>query len=114
MKKENVRDDFARKRAERQRKIRKRRLTAFFVFLVILMLCVGVVLSFTVFFPIKNITVTGSKIYSSEEIIKISGIEAGDNLFAVNENSAENQLKKNLPYIESIKFNRKYRKYQIL
>ena len=108
MKKEQVRDDFTRKRAERQRKIRKRRLKAFFVFFVLLSLCVCVVLSFTVFFPIKNITASGSKIYSSEEIIKISGVEVGDNLFAANKNSAQKSLKKNLPYVETVTFKRTF------
>lgn len=106
MKKEQIRDDFQRKRAERQRKIRKRRLTAFFIFFMITLLCIGIVLSYTVLFPIKNITAQGSKIYSEDEIVKISGINIEDNLFAVSKSSTEKQLKKNLPYVESITFKR--------
>lgn len=106
MKKEIPRDEFVKKRAERQRKIRKRRLTAFFIFFVVTLLCVGVVLSLTVFFPIENLSATGSKIYSSEEILKITGINKGDNLFAVSRSGTEKQLKTNLPYIDSVTFKR--------
>ncbi len=106
MKKEVVRDEFIRKRIERQRKIRKRRLVAFFIVFIILLLCVGVVLSFTVFFPIDNISVKGSKIYSAEEILAECEISKGDNLFAVSRAETERILKKKLPYIESVAFNR--------
>lgn len=106
MKKEITRDEFERKRAERRRKIRRRRLKAFLVLFIVLLLCVGAVLSFTVFFPIDSLSASGSKIYSNEQIIKISGINKGDNLFAVSEGATQKQLKKNLPYIESAEFKR--------
>ena len=106
LKKEVVRDEFIRKRMERRRKIRKRRLVAFFIVFLILLLCVGAVLSFTVFFPIDNITAKGSKIYSAEEILAECEIAKGDNLFAVNRAETEKILKKKLPYIESITFER--------
>lgn len=106
MKKEVVRDEFIRKRMERQRKLRKRRLIAFFIVFIILLLCVGAVLSFTVFFSIDDISVKGSKIYSSEEILSKSNIVKGDNLFAVNRAKTENLLKKKLPYIEKVEFER--------
>ncbi len=107
MKKEVVRDEFIRKRMERRRKLRKRRLVAFFIVFIILLLCVGATLSFTVFFPIDNIYVNGSKIYSAEEILAECEITKGDNLFAVSRAKTENILKKKLPYIESIAFERK-------
>ncbi len=106
MKKEISRDEFLKKRAERQRKIRKRRLKAFFLIFTVLILCIGIVLSLTVLFPIKKISATGSKIYSEEQILKISGISLEDNLFAVSEGKTEKILKANLPYIESVIFER--------
>lgn len=107
MKNENIRDEFIRKRMERQKKIRKRRLIASFIFFIILLLCVGIVLSFTVFFPIENLSAKGSKIYSAEEILAECEIAKGDNLFAVNRAKTENKLKRKLPYIDSIEFQRK-------
>ena len=106
LKKEVVRDEFIRKRMERRRKIRKRRLITFFIVFVILLLCVGVLLSFTVFFPIDNISAKGSKIYSSKEILAECEITKGDNLFAVSRAETEKTLKKKLPYIEGVTFER--------
>ncbi len=107
MKKEVPRDEFIRKRMERQRRIRKRRLIVFFIFFIILSICIGITLSLTVFFPIEKINIKGSKIYSSEEILRFCDIEKGDNLFTVNGKSSEEKLKKSLPYVESIKLERK-------
>lgn len=104
MKREVTRDEFLQKRAERQRKIRKRRLTTFFVTFIIFLLVVGVVLSLTVFFPIETMKASGSKIYTSEQIIAYSGIEVGDNLFLANANSITTKLKNSLPYVESVSF----------
>lgn len=106
MKKEIPRDEFIRKRMERQRRIRKRRLIVFFIFFIITAICVGITLSLTVFFPIENISIKGSKIYTSEEILNFSGIEKGENLFTVSREKAEKSLKKALPYIEKIEFKR--------
>ncbi len=106
LKKEVTRDEFIKKRVERQRKIRKRRIIAFFIFFIIILLIVALTLCFTVFFPIENISVKGSKIYSSSEILKKSDIVKGDNLFAVSKAKTENKLKAKLPYIESIDFKR--------
>ncbi len=107
MAKKVTRDEFQRKRMERQRKIRKRRLLAFFIIFLIIALAVCVALSFTVFFPITDISVSGNKKYTSEEILKYSDIEIGDNIFAVNEDKTEKVLKSRLPFIEEITFNRK-------
>lgn len=106
MKKEVPRDEFIRKRMERQRRIRKRRLIIFFIFLMVTAICVGITLSLTVFFKIEDIQISGSAVYSSEELLKHSQVETGDNLFVVSERRAENALKKTLPYVEAVKFKR--------
>lgn len=106
MKREVPRDEFLRKRAERQRKIRKRRLKLMLLLFVVAALCTGVVLSLTVLFPIKDITATGSKIYTEKEIIEHSGIYPEDNLFRISENKTEKALKSKLPYVESVTLER--------
>lgn len=106
MKREVPRDEFIRKRQERQKKIRKRRIRAFFIIFMILALCVGAVLCLTVFFPIEKVVIKGSKIYSVEEIFENSNIENGDNLFTVNRSKTEERLKSKLPYIDSVTFKR--------
>lgn len=102
MKESPVKDEFLRKRAERQRKLRKRRLISTFIVLVVLLLITGVILSLTVFFPIKNLSVTGSKIYEDEQLKKNCGIKIGDNMFTVSASAVVENLKANYPYVESI------------
>ncbi len=101
------RDEFIRKRTARQKKLRKRRLKIFFVVLIVFLLLLGAILSLTVFFPIENITASGSAVYNSEQIIESSGIQKGDNLFVVSESVVLSKLKTKLPYIESVKLKRK-------
>ena len=104
--KEVSRDEILKKRAERRKRIRKRKMKAFFVFFVIIALCVLTVLSFTVFFPIEKVHISGSKIYSTQEIAKASGIKAGDQLFAISRSSVEKKLKSKLPFVEKVSFKR--------
>lgn len=106
MKKEQSKDEFIRKRIERQKRIRKRRTIIFFCFIIVLLICVGITLSLTVFFPIENIKITGSKVYSAELIEKNCGVAIGDNLFVASENRSEKLLRAALPYIETVEFNR--------
>ena len=106
MKKEISKDEFIKKRIERQKKIRKRRLKAFFIIFIIMLLCAGAVLSLTVFFPIESISIKGSEIYTAEEILEASKITKGDNLFAINRAKTENVIKRKLPYVEKIAFKR--------
>ena len=87
MKQEPIRDEFLEKRKARQRKARKKRAITTFIFLMACLVITAVILCLTVFFPIKNITATGSKIYSNAEIVKQSGISVGDNIFTFGENT---------------------------
>ncbi len=106
MKQDYQNDQFLYKRKERQKKIRKRRLRIFFVIFMLLLLITGAVLSLTVLFPIKNITAKGSKVYNSAQIIEYSGIEKGDNLFAISKKETLDKLKKKLPFVETVELER--------
>lgn len=99
-------DEFLRKRKERQKKARKRRLIAWFIFIIFLLLVVGVILSLTVLFPIKNLDFSGSKIYTPQQIEDVSGIDLGDNLFALSKEETLNKLRAKLPFIETVEFKR--------
>ncbi len=101
MKQKNIpNDEFTAKRKARQKKIRKRRIIISLIFLLILSIIVFTGLSLTVLFPIKSITVSGSKKYSSEQIVAASGIKKGDNLFISN-TELEN-IRKHLPFVNSV------------
>jgi len=75
-------------------------------FLAIAVLCVGVVLVFSLFFKINTVSVTGENIYSDKMIVENSGIEIGTNLFRVNEEKLSEKLSKQLPYIKSVTLER--------
>ena len=101
-------DEFIRRRKERQRKIRKRRLFLTLVFFIIAAIATGVVLCFTVLFPIEVIAIEGSQKYSAQQIADSSGIDAGDNMFATTKKAVLNKLKNKLPYVEDIKLKRSF------
>ncbi len=107
MKQEPIRDEFLEKRKARQRKARKKRAITTFIFLMVCLVITAVILCLTIFFPIKNITAMGSKIYSNDEIVKQSGISVGDNIFTFGEKRTTLNIKSKLPFIESIKYERK-------
>lgn len=67
--------------------------------LILVLLAVGAVLSLTVFFKIETINVAGSGMYSTQEIIDLCTIEAGDNLFLIDKEKCAENLKTRLPYI---------------
>lgn len=105
--KENYRnDEFLKKRKARQKQIRKRRIKRFFAFFLVALLITAVILSLTVLFPIQSINAKGSKIYTSAQIVSQSGIEIGDNLFAISKGKVQNNLKSKLPFVEKIEFDR--------
>jgi cell division protein FtsQ len=54
------------------------------------------------FFKVKNIDVYGSTIYSTEEIIKVSGIKVDNNLVALGSSEIEETIEKKLPYIQNV------------
>ena len=83
-------NDVNRRRAQRQRQARRRRLKIAFIFFLIIAFITLAIMCFTVFFPIKRISVSGSQIYSKSEIIKASGLTTEDNLFVVSEEKIEN------------------------
>ncbi len=106
MKERNGNDEFLQKRKARQRKIRKRRFKVFFAVFTAVLLMVGIILSLTVLFPIKNITAKGSSKYSPEVILSACGVDKGDNIFTVSEKRTLKLLREQLPFIDSVEFDR--------
>lgn len=92
------------KKVNRRRKHRKNLMTLLFAALV---LCIGIILVFSLFFKINTITVSGDTIYSDKMIVENSGVEIGSNLFRANEKEVSSLLSKKLPYIKAVSFERK-------
>ena len=92
------------KKMSRKRKLKKNILS---ILLAGIVMCVGLVLVFSLFFKTSNITISGDRAYSDKMVIEKSGIEIGDNLFKVNEEKLSQLLSKELPYIKSVTIERK-------
>lgn len=92
------------KKVNRRRKHRKNLIALLFGALV---LCIGIILVFSLFFKINTVTVSGDAIYSDKMIVENSGIEIGSNLFRVKEKNVSNTLAQKLPYIKSVTIERK-------
>lgn len=102
----DTREDIARRRAARQKRIRKRRLIIALIFLLITAVVVGAVMSVTVLFPVTNVTASGSKIYSEAQIVKSSGVNSEDNLFTLTQKEVIRSLQRALPYIDTVSLER--------
>lgn len=59
-------------------------------------------------FKVKNISVQGSTLYDDSEIVKASGIKVGDSIIFSNMKLCEENICKNLDYVDSAKINRDF------
>ncbi len=92
------------KKMSRRRKLKKHILT---ILLAVVVMCVGLILVFSLFFKINTITISGDKVYSDKMVVDKSGIEMGENLFKINEEKLSEKLSKDLPYVKSVTIERK-------
>lgn len=92
------------KKMSRRRKLKKHILT---MLLAVVVMCVGLVLVFSLFFKINTVTISGDKVYSDKVVIEKSGIEIGENLFKISEEKLTEKLSGDLPYIKSVTVERK-------
>lgn len=97
----------AQQRAQRRKSHRRRVLTAFYLFLFVLVCSTAVVLSVTVLFKISQIQVTGTSRYSAQQILQASGVKTGDNLFLTRTGQVSSKIKAKLPYLETVAVSRR-------
>lgn len=75
-----------------------------------LMCIIGVVVALTVgatvFFRVERISVSGGQRYTQEDIIAASGIQIGDNLYALNKVRIDRNIRTQLPYVGELSINR--------
>lgn len=98
---------YRRQGVKRRPRRKKRRMWLFYIIMLLVVLGVGVALSLTVLFKIDTIVVTGDTRYDKEEIIALSGIEKGQNLFLCKASDGSAAIEQAMPYIESAQINRK-------
>ena len=85
-------------------KKRERKILAFLVAVVII-LSIAAIMLLTPAFNISEIKVHGNSVLKDEQVIKLSGIEKGENIFSVSLKSAKDKLKSHA-YVESVKIKR--------
>ena len=94
--------------ASRKYKRRKRRDGNFFLSLITFCSVVGAIVgAVIVFLKVASIEVTGTAKYDPAEIIEVSGIKTGDNMFLVNKFEVASKILEEYPYIEQIKIRRR-------
>lgn len=90
------------------KKRRKRRGGGFILSLLTFAVVVGAIItSITVFLKVADIEVSGITRYEAADIIATSGIESGDNLFAINKFEVAEKILDEYPYVEQIKIRRR-------
>lgn len=96
------------RRSSRSRKRRRSRgrLGPLFKLLCLLALVVALTAGATVFFRVEQVVVTGNSRYTQEEIIEVTGIEQGDNLYGWNKFAIAQRLRETLPYIGEVSIRR--------
>lgn len=95
-------EELRRQAKRRKQRVKRRNYFAYFVMLLFIV-GVGILLSFTVFFHIETITINGNSKYTSEELLSNIEIHKKDNLFLFNASAAEKSLKSHFPYIREVK-----------
>lgn len=93
--------------ADKRRRRRKGKNTLYYFMALFVCMAAGLILSFTVFFRLDDIAVTGNTLYPDHELIASSGIRIGDNMFRVVGKEVNARLTANYPFIEYIHIRRK-------
>ena len=101
-------EEVKRRREERRRAIRRKRMIAGFISFLIISVLILAVLSVTVLFPIKRVSVTGSKIYNANQIVEASGVKQDTNMILVSAKSLTEKIRLKLPFVESVKIKRDF------
>lgn len=77
------------------------------ILLLLLLICIFITLCLKLqYFNINDIQVTGNRNITKDEIVKLSAIEKGNNIFYTNLIKASTNIRSN-PYIQSVKIKRK-------
>ena len=114
MDKERRAQEMKRRREQERRKgmkktaKRKRSHKALWLVMLSLVLVGALILgAYTVFFPVKTITVKGNQQYTDEQIIKASAIEIGENLLSLDLDEIVYAIRSACPYVQKVTMERK-------
>ena len=84
------------------------RFAPLFKLLCALAVVVALTMGATVFFRVEQVQVFGNSRYTAQEVIEVSGIQVGDNLFHMNKYQVAGEIRQRLPYVEGVNIVRDY------
>ena len=90
------------------RRKRRRNMSLYYFIVVVFVIMALIFLSLTVFFNIKKIDVSGTDLYTDEQIIQIAGVTSDDNLFRIDTDQMKADILSSFPYLEDITIKRKF------
>ena len=103
-----VKTNVKREQNSKRRRRRRRHLSFYFFLVIILVAGIGVLLSVTLLFNIKNIVVKGDVDYTDEDIIRVSGIGYGNNLVRLDSKKASESILSSMIFIEKAEIDKQY------
>ena len=89
-------------RSNRRRRRRRGRFSGLYKLLSALLILGALVAGCLVFFRVDEVLISGNQRYTAEEIILASGVEQGENLFALNKNEIAGKILRGLPYVVTV------------
>ncbi len=96
------------KRVKVGRRHRRNNLTLYYYMIFFAVVITVTVLSVTLLFNANEVVVSGTQLYSSEQIRLICGVEQGDNLIRLDTHTAEKCALESLSYVDDIKVLRSF------
>lgn len=90
------------------RRKRRNNLTLYYYITFFVIVITVTLLSVTLLFKAKNIEVSGTDLYTDEQIRMICGVEVGDNLIRLDPHTAEKCVLDSLAYVDDIKVLRSF------
>ncbi len=100
--------DINRRRAARQKKARQRQLKFMLIVFIIIAVIILAIMCFTVFFKVEKIKVSGSKLYTSKDIVSASQITTDDSWFFLSEEEIENNIRKKLNFVDNVELKKEF------
>lgn len=94
------RDTFERLMAKKKHKKIFRRIN--YVLISVVLCFVFVIVCMALFLKIETIKVSGNERYTKKEIVQVSGIKEGQNLYAINKKAAKALIMEEFPYITEV------------
>lgn len=93
-------------RRRRNRRYRRSRLTVPIRFLSFLLICGAIAAAMILFFKVQAVVVDGNSRYTDQEILDVTEIQVGENMFLLNKYAISASITSQLPYVQSVQIRR--------